>query len=279
MRLVLKGGARKHWYDLDNDEQRVPGVTTLTDKGMPKPALFNWNAEATAAYTLDNWDTLAALPPSERLARMKRGRWETTNKAKARGTEIHKIAARLIAGERVPIPDGLEGYVQACANFLDHFQLRALYVEVPVYSATNRHVGVIDFVGDVTLPDWPELDHIPRDDDGDTLLLGDWKSGASGIFGDVALQLAPYRFSEHLILPDGTVIDMPDVDLCAGIHLRPDGRYQFVELLCDEDTYRDFLYTKEEARIVENLPNLVGVTIQPPSPSRWVLVKADEDQP
>jgi hypothetical protein len=279
MRIQRKDTGRNHHYiDLDNDNQRVPGVTTLTDQGMPKPALFNWSAEATAAYALDEWDKLATLPPSERLALMKRGRYLTGDRAKAKGTAIHKLAERLLADEKVPIPDGLGGYAHACADFLDQFDVRPVHVEATVYSETHRHVGTLDLIADLTLPDQPEYEHIPRDDNGDSRALLDWKTGRSGIFGDVALQLAPYRFSEFLILPDGDTIDMPEVDFCAGIHLRPDG-YQLVELLCDSDTYRDFLYVKETARIVQGLPDLVGVTIEPPTASRWVLIKAEETQP
>lgn len=279
MRIQRKDSGRSHWYiDLDNNGERVPGVTTLTDQGMPKPALYNWNADATANYTLDRWDELAKLPPSERLTRMRKGRWEMTNRAKARGTAVHKLAERLLNGETVPVTDDDRGYVEACARFLDDLAVRKIYSEVVVYSETNRHCGQLDLMADVYLPDVPEYEHIPRGDDGYSRMLGDWKTSASGIFGDVALQLAPYRWSEYLIVDDETVIPMPEVDFCAGIHLRPDGEYQCVELLCDEDTYRDFLYIKEGARVVNSLPDLVGQTIVPAAGARWVLVKADEDQ-
>jgi hypothetical protein len=278
MKIVKKQSGRNHWYvDLDAGGERVPGVTTITGDGLPKPALLNWAGDATAAYAVDRWDELAQLPISERLNRMKKGRYEATDKAKARGTAVHKLAERLIAGERVTIPDGIEGYVNACVKFLDEFDLRAAYVEAVVYSETHRHVGTLDLIGDVRLPDMPEYEHIPRDDDGYSRGLFDWKTSKSGIFGEVALQLAPYRHSEFMILPDGTVIDMPQVDFCAGIHLRPDG-YSCVPLVCDDDVYRDFLYVKENARIVAGLRDLVGDPIEPPTASAYVLVKASEEE-
>lgn len=277
MKIVKKQAGRNHWYvDLDAGGQRVPGVTTLTDGGLPKPALLNWSAEATAAYTLDNWTKLAGLPPAERLKLMSKGRWEMTERAKAKGTAVHKLAERLIAGERVTIPDGLDGYVNACVRFLDEFDLRAVHVEAVVYSETHRHVGTLDLIGDVRLPDMPEYDHIPRDDDGYSRGLFDWKTSKSGIFGEVALQLAPYRHSEFMLLPDGGVIDMPEVDFCAGIHLRPDG-YSCVPLLCDEGTYRDFLYVKEVARIMDGLRDLVGDPIEPPTASLYRLTEVVDE--
>lgn len=278
MKIQRKNSGKNHWYiDLDAGGERVSGVTTLTGNGLPKPALLNWAADATAAYAVDNWEKLAALPLSERLNLMKKGRYETTDKAKAKGTSVHSMAEHLITGERVVIPDGLEGYVNACVKFLDEFDLRAIHVEAVVYSETHRHVGTLDLIGDVRLPDMPEYEHIRRDEEGFSRGLFDWKTSKSGIFGEVALQLAPYRFSEFLILPDGTAVDMPEVDFCAGIHLRADG-YSCVPLVCDDDVYRDFLYVKETARIVAGLRDLVGDPIEPPTASTYVLSRAGADE-
>lgn len=279
MKIARKQNGRNHWYvDLDADGARVPGVTTLVGGGLPKPALLNWAGEATAEYAVDNWDELAGLSLSERLKKIKGGRYEKRDAAANRGTQVHKLAERLIAGERVTVPDELTGYVQSCVRFLDDFQLRSVHVEAVVYSESRRHVGTTDLIADVLLPDMPEYDHIPRDDDGWSRGLLDWKTSRSGIFGDVAMQLAPYRFSEFLIDPaTGEVVEMPEVHFCAGIHLRPDG-YSFVPLLCGEEQYRDFLYIKEVARITDSLRDLVGEPITPPTASRYVLATADDDE-
>lgn len=278
MRIQRVNRGRNHWYvDLDTDT-KVPGVTTITGNGLPKPALLNWAGEATAEYAVDHWDDLAKLSTSERLKKIKGGRYEKRDAAAAKGTEVHKLAEQLVAGERVTIPDGLTGYVESCVRFLDEFDVRAVHVEAVVYSESQRHVGTLDLIADVLLPDLPKYDHISRRDDGYSRGLFDWKTTKSGIFGDVALQLSPYRFSEYLIASDGEVIDMPEVDFCAGIHLRPDGTYDFVPLECGPDQYRDFLYVKEVARIVDGLRDLVGEPIVPPTASAYVLAKADENQ-
>jgi len=275
VRITRKDNGRGHWYlDLDTGD-RVPGVTTIVGDGMPKPALLNWAGDATAEYAVDNWDELAKLPLSERLKKIKGGRYEKRDAAANKGTQVHKMAERLIAGEKVTVPDPLVGYVDSCVSFLNEFDVRAVHVEAVVYSETQRHVGTCDLIADVLLPDMPEYDHIERADDGYARGLLDWKTSKSGIFGDVALQLSPYRFSEFLITESGEVIDMPAVDFCAGIHLRPDG-YSFVPLVCEEQQYRDFLYVKETARIVGDLRDLVGEPIVPPTASAYVLVKAGE---
>lgn len=275
MKIVKKARGRNHWYVDEDTGDKVPGVTTITGGGLPKPALLNWAGDATAEYAVDNWDELSKLSTSERLKRIKGGRYEKRDAAAAKGTEVHKLAERLIAGERVTVPDHLTGYVQSCVRFLDEFEVRAVHVEAVVYSEARRHVGTLDLIADVLLPDMPQYDHIPRGEDGFARGLLDWKTSRSGIFGEVALQLTPYRFSDFLVLPDGEVTHMPDVDFCAGIHLRPDG-YTFVPLECTEDVYRDFLYVKEVARIVDGLRDLVGEPIVPPVASRYVLATADE---
>jgi hypothetical protein len=279
MKIVRKNTAKGHYYvDADAGNERVPGVTTIVGDGMPKPALLNWAGEATAEYAVDNWDTLAPLPLTERLKKIKGGRYEKRDAASNKGTAVHAMAERLIAGEKVTVPDELTGYVDACVAFLNEFDVRAVHVEAVVYSETQRHVGTCDLIADVLLPDMPEYEHIGRDADGYSRGLLDWKTSKSGIFGEVALQLVAYRHSEWLITEAGEVVEMPEVDFTAGIHLRPDG-YSFVPLETGDDVYRDFLYVKEVGRVVHGLRDLVGDAIVPPTASQYVLTKAAEEVP
>ena len=278
MKIARKNTARGHYYvDLETGE-RVPGVTSITSDGMPKPALLNWAGDATAEYAVDNWDALAGLSYSERLKKIKGGRYEKRDAASNKGTAVHAMAERLIADEKVTVPDELVGYVDSCVRFLNEFDVRAVHVEKVVYSETHRHVGTCDLIADVLLPDMPEYDHIGRDEHGYSRGLLDWKTSRSGIFGEVALQLVAYRHSEFLIVSDDEVIPMPEVDFTAGIHVRPDG-YSFVPLETGPDVYRDFLYVKETARVVAGLKELVGDVIVPPTASQYVLTKAPEEVP
>ncbi len=275
MKIQQRKHGRGHSYFDAETGERVPGVTTITGDGLPKPALMKWAADATAEFAVDNWDDLAKMTPTARLKRIQGGRWEARDAAANKGRQIHALAERLLAGEKVVVPDELAGYVQSCVRFLDDFDARAVHVEAVVYSVQNRHSGQLDLIADVLLPDMPEYEHIGRGEDGYSRGLLDWKTGRSGIFGDVALQLAPYRFSDYLVQADGTVIDMPQVDFCAGIHLRTDG-YQLVPLVCEREQYRDFLYVKEVARIVDGLRDLVGEPIVAPTASAYRLTQADE---
>jgi hypothetical protein len=280
VKIQRKQAGKNHYYvDLDAGGEKLDGVTTINKGGLPKDSLINWSASATAAYAVDNWETLSNLPFSERLKKIQGGRWEVVEKAGATGTAVHKLAERLTAGEKVTVPDNIRGYVEACVRFLDEFDLQPDFIEAVVYSETNRHVGTADLIGRVLLPDMPEYDHIPRDDDGYSVGLFDWKTSRSGIFGDVALQLAPYRHSEFLVHPEtGEAIPMPEIGFTAGIHLRPDGTYSFVPLETDEDVYRDFLYVKEVARISAGLRDLVGDPIVPPTASTYALTRVGGDE-
>lgn len=283
MRVVRVDRGKNHWYvDQDAGNVRVPGVTGLTGGGLPKDALINWAAAATAGYAVDNWDRLAALPLSERLSEMNKGRYAVKDKASNKGTEVHTLAQRLIAGERVVIPDHLTGYVEACVRFLDEFAFEAEFVECLVYNETHYYSGQLDIIGTVVLPDMPDYDHIPRDEHGRSRGLFDWKTSKSGIFGDVALQLAPYRHAEFIQTdpkdPD-TAEPMVEVDFAAGIHIHRQG-YEVVPLDTSPEVFRDFLYVKEVARIAdkEAMRALVGEPILPPFISAYRL-STTSDQP
>ena len=177
MKIQQRKHGRGHSYvDADTGE-RIPGVTTVIGNGLPKPALLNWAADATAEYAVDNWDDMAGLSPTARLKKIKGGGGEARDAAANRGRQIHKLAERLLAEEKVVVPDELAGYVQSCVRFLDDFDVRAVHVEAVVYSEKNRHSGQLDIIADVLLPDMPEYEHIGRGEDGYSRGLLDWKTG------------------------------------------------------------------------------------------------------
>lgn len=280
MRIQRRDNGRNHWYiDLDTGE-RVPGVTTILDQGLPKKALINWAGNATAEYAIDHWDELAALAPSARLKKLQGGRYESKDAAANRGTQVHKLGERLINGEQVVVPDLIQPYVESYVRFMDEFQLRARHVEAVVYSETHRYVGTLDILGDILLPDMPEYDHLPRDDDGyvcDCLI--DAKTNRSGIFGETALQLAGYRYSEFL-QPDpsdpDTAVEMPEVAWTGAVWIRPHG-YSLVPLAAGPEQHRAFLYVQQVGIFDQGSRDLVGEPIEPPTASVYVLAKAGED--
>jgi len=300
VKVIRKNHGRGHSYiDLDTGE-KLPGVTTITSGGTPKDALINWAADATAAYAVDNWEALTPLGPAARLTRLKKGRYEDRDAAGKRGTEVHALGEQLIKGERVTVPDELVGHVNAYTQFLDEFQAREVFVEVPsdeetgspdrypmteavVYSEKGRYVGTLDLIADIVLPDMREYEDIPRDADGYVRALLDLKTSRSGIFGETALQIAAYRYCDAMILGDArtmdnptrTEVDMPHVDFTAAIHIRSDG-YDLIPVKADEQAFLTFRYAKMIYRYDQSSRDLVGAPIVPPTASAYRLTKAED---
>jgi hypothetical protein len=279
VKIVRKNTAKGHYYiDQDTDE-RVPGVTTILGDGLPKKALINWAASATAEFAVDNWDELSELAPSARLKKLNGGRYAVKDEAANRGTQVHKMGERLMAGETVVVPDEIRAYVDSYVRFLDEFQLRVQHIEALVYSESHRYVGTLDIFGDILLPDMPEYDHLPRDEEGFVCnCLIDAKTNRSGIFGETALQLAGYRFAEFM-QTDGsdpeTAFEMPEVTWTGAVWIRPDG-YSLIPVTAGEEQHRAFLYAQQVGIFDKDARDLIGDRIEPPTASAYVLAKAGE---
>ena len=245
---------RGHRY-VDANGLTVPGVTTIL-KALPKDALINWAAETTAEAALNRWDELAAMPPADRLKTLKRARYDALDTASNRGTQVHKLAEKLIHGERVTIPDGLDGYVEAYVRFLDEWDVDPVLVEAVVFSHTYGWAGTLDLVA--KLP-------------GKGLCLLDIKTSRSGIFGETALQLAGYRYADQYMTDTGPE-DMLEVDWTGAIHVTSFG-YELVPLEVGEDQLRALRYVQQVAQVVAELRDLVGEPLDPPRESTWWLTQ------
>jgi hypothetical protein len=263
---------RSHWYVDEETGQRVPGVTSITDAGVPKPALINWAGSSTAEYAIDHWDELAELEPTVRLKTLERARYLAVDKAKNKGTLVHKIAERLVHGDRVAIPEGLEGHVESYVRFLDEYDVQPILVERTVHSAQYGYCGTLDLIADLIDPDDPEPDLEKRQR---WPWLIDIKTGRSGIFGDVALQLAAYRYADVWIDPDEPAEhEMPAVEYCGGLHIRADG-YDLIPVEAGELQHRQFLYVWQVGQFMDTSRELIGAAIEPPHTSTYRLVRED----
>ncbi len=255
--------AKGHYYR-DATGQRVPGVTTIIGDGVPKPALINWAANATAEAAINQWDDLAALPPAARLKKLQGARYEEKDTAARRGTEVHAAAEKLLAGQTVQVPDEIAGHVESYARFLDGFKVEPAHVEFSAISYKWGYAGTADLCAWVQLPDR-----------GRSLLLMDLKTTRSGIFGETALQLAAYRYADKWAGPDGIEFDPPQVDYCAGIHVRGDG-YDLVPVEAGEQEHKDFLYALRVGRFCARSRDLIGQPVMPATTSTFRLVREQE---
>jgi hypothetical protein len=237
---------RGHSYELDG--RKVPGITTILGGGIPKPALVNWAAKESAQYVLDRWDELVALQPSQRYDAVLGARFESQRSAAVRGTDVHALAERHLAGEEIEVPEHLVGHVDAYEAFLADWEPAELFVERPVFSRRWQYAGTPDLCATLN--------------DGKVWLL-DWKTSGKGIFPENALQLAAARYAEFVLADDGREVPVPAIDRCGCVWLRADG-YDLVPVEAGDDVFRYFLWAK---RIYEftNEPSgtWVGEAVQP----------------
>jgi hypothetical protein len=251
--------AKGHHYK-DARGQRVPGVTTILSGGIPKPALITWAANATAEAAVDQWDDYSALAPAQRLKRLQAARYGERDRAKDRGTEVHRAAEKLLAGQPAQVPEEIAGHVEAYARFLDEFKVEPVHVEFSCVSYKWGYAGTADLCAWVEVPIH-----------GRTLLLMDLKTSRSGIFGETALQLAAYRYADFWVI-DGEDVAPPPVQYCAGIHVRADG-YDLLPVEAGEEEHKDFLYAMRVGRFVDRSRELVGAPIAPATTSTFRLVR------
>ncbi len=252
--------AKGHHYK-DARGERVPGVTTIIGDGVPKPALIAWSGNATAEAAVDRWEELGGLAPAQRLKTLQRARYEDVDRAKNRGTEVHRAAEKLLAGETVQVPEEIAGHVEAYARFLDEFKVEPIYVEFSCVSYRWGYAGTADLAARVVVPDRGQL----------TLLM-DLKTSRSGVYGETALQLAAYRYADKWVVRDGIEIDPVDVDHCAAIHVRGDS-YDLLPVEAGEAEHKDFLYAQRVGQFVARSRDLIGPPIVPPTMSTFRLTR------
>ena len=261
---------RSHGY-VDGNGQKMPGVTSILSDGMPKQALINWAANATAEYAIDNWDELGDQSVAQRLKTLQGARYSVTDKAKRRGTEVHGYAERLVKGEKVTgIPQELRGHVEAYVRFLDEFEVEPVIVEASIASYKYGYAGTLDLVADLTLPKVKER----------VRGLWDVKTNEKGIYGETALQLAAYRYADVYLDEDGQEQPMADLGItrCGAIHVTSESA-RLIPTFSDEQTLRFFRYAQQIAQWSASSRDLVGAEVDPPRESRIASVEWREPEP
>lgn len=261
---IRRKDTQKGHYYVDAVGRRVPGVTTILDGGLPKKALINWAGNATAEAALNNWDALSKLPPAARLAKLKSARYEDKDTAAKRGTEVHYYAEQLANGKDVQVPKELVGHVEAYARFLDEWQVKPLLVEFSVASERYGYAGSGDLIADL----W----------DGEDARWVRWlldvKTNRTGIYGETALQLAAYRYADHLVDAKGSAGAVPEVERAGAIHVRTDG-YDLHPIEAGPDQHRQFLYVQQVAEFDAHAKDLVGPSLRPAIHSTYRLVREE----
>jgi|SRR5262245_13241053 len=246
MTLIRRNHGRNHSYWVDGE--KLPGVTTIL-RQQPKPALVEWAGNTTADYALDNWDELAELKPSERLARLKRARYVERDAAARRGTQVHALAEQLAAGREVEVPEALTGHVESYVKFLDAFDPEPIALELVIANREHRYCGTADLVAHMRGAVW----------------MIDIKTARSGIFPETALQVCAYSRAETYADDDGSESPLAGlgIERCAALHVRGDG-YDLRPLETGPavwETFQHLAWLHHHAELAESW---VGDAIDPP---------------
>lgn len=236
---------KSHRYKLDG--AWVPGVTTLIGKGLPKPAIPYWAARTVAEWVADNPDLTEDLKRlggrGPVVAFLKEIPWQKRDDAAIRGTDVHALAEQLVHGEQVDVPEHLAAHVQGYVDWLDKAQPEPLFTECAVGSRTWQYAGTFDLIARI---------------DG-RVGLWDVKT-SSGVYGEMALQLAAYAHADFLVNADGQEEPLPEIEEIGVLHVTeygttvhraPDGVLQ--------QAWKDFLHVawvgKATDRIKTYLPS------------------------
>jgi hypothetical protein len=213
--------------------ERFPSVTTILG-ALNKPALVGWGIKSVAEGAVARHDELAAMlasdGPDATIRWLKGLPYGDRDRAADLGSTVHAAIEGLILGSEVEWPTSTQAHRIQFDRFLAAYEPTFEASEATVYSRTHGYAGTLDFIASI----------------GGRTYLGDVKTG-KGVYDDVALQLAAYRYADFIGLPDGTEAPMPPVDGCVVLHLRPDG-YVLHEVRADETTHRAFLYVREAWR-------------------------------
>ena len=189
----------RHRYTLDGE--KVPGVTTIIGKGLPKPGLPYWAANTVAQYAVDH--------PGASYGELRRSPWAERDRAAVRGTEVHAYAEKALHGDEVDVPAILAPYVQGAVDLMDELGVEPIHTEVQLASRAHWYAGTADLFAHV----------------GEEVWLLDWKTSKS-IHGSYFAQLGAYAAADFLLV-DGEEIPVPHVDRIAAVHLTTEGAFLY----------------------------------------------------
>jgi len=206
------------------DGVSVPGVTKILGM-MPKDALIKWAAESTGDYAINNWERLSAVPYADRLKELYGARFQISDPAAKRGTEVHGLAQALAEappGMAIPVPPELTGYVEQYRAFLDTMEVSPLKdgTELIVYSYQHRYCGTADLVADL-----PAVAC-----DGEVIPAGRWlldlKTSGKGIYPESALQTCAYKNADIFVGRDDPGTERPmdwlQIEHCGAVWIKSD---------------------------------------------------------
>jgi hypothetical protein len=159
------------------------------------------------------------------------------------GTDVHELMERLSLGEALDVPNEYKNHIRAWRAFMQAYQVEVIKTEFTVESRRFNYMGTGDLL--YISHAFPELGRI----------LADYKSSESGIWPDIALQLAAIRYADYILdclkrphaddyehQPADVRIDkttLGTIQSYQGIQITGSG-YQVVPVRVNENTFKVF---------------------------------------
>lgn len=213
-----------HSYALNG--RAVPSVTTCIGE-LDKPGLRWWYAEQAATWAAENPEMLQRLGTPNFVAMAKRAPNDARDKAGSAGRDLHRSAELLATtGEAPDVPEPQLPMVLQAADFLDSMAVETVASERCVFHLDRAYAGRVDLIATIRGALW----------------LLDFKTGASGVWPEMALQSAGYRFCTHMQGPEPDSDDepMPPIAHCGIVWVRPEG-WQLIPVRADRDIWAAFV--------------------------------------
>lgn len=236
-------GPMGRWHSYTLDGKPALSVTGVLNKAVAKGALAPAAAKETAIWAATHAGELGELLNEAEWVELAKGAHRRVwDRARDDGVQVHAIAQQLVYGEPVetsdpetgePYGDDVVRMGAQVAQFMDLWGVSpdTALVETACFNEVTRIAGTFDLCGTLR--------------DGQRWLI-DYKTGASGVWPETALQLTAYSRMTHVRIGDRDML-MPPVDRCAALWVRPDG-WELVPVKSDDATYQTFVHAIEVAR-------------------------------
>ena len=202
----------------------VPGVTSVL-KNIDKSGLGFARARSAAQCAWNDVDKLVGWvrDGNEKAAidHIRNAASREWGAAADLGTEVHELSEQRFKFEDLGhIQKKHQGFMEQLDKFINDFDVEPLEIEATCWNSTVGYAGTADLIARI----------------GGEIVLLDLKTGKSGIYPDVALQLAAYGHAEFIISPDGSRRELPELGGAAALSLRPD-HYSLVPVRIDDDVF------------------------------------------
>lgn len=177
------------------------------------------------------------------------------DEAASAGSKAHDLIEKMIIagdGKQIwdksgePDSDKVNAILEQYNEFVKEHEPQYEAAEATVYSKTHSYAGTLDWIAKLPMMY------------GDNLVIGDTKTGR-GVYPEVALQLAAYKYAEVLeSVRAGGDVEMPETQHAVVLHLRPD-LWEVVEVDVGKEQFQMFQYAMQIAWFTRGLgDNWIG---------------------